>query len=123
MSAILVIDDEKGILQIVHEVLTRLGHEVVTATDGLEGIRKFGDGNFDLVITDIRMPHIDGHGVVTHIRRSENRSIPVIAISGTPWLVNKDDFDLILAKPFTLTQLVESIHSLVPVFSKAAVGT
>ena len=123
MSAILVIDDEKGILQVVHEVLTRLGHEVETATDGLEGIRKFGDGNFDLVITDIRMPHIDGHGVVTHIRRSENHSIPVIAISGTPWLVKNDDFDLVLAKPFALAQLVESIHSLVPVFSRAAVGT
>lgn len=122
MASILVIDDEKGILQIVHEVLTRLGHEVETAIDGLEGIRKFGDGRFDLVITDIRMPRIDGHGVVAHIRRSENHSIPVIAISGTPWLVNKGDFDMVLEKPFAITQLVESIHSLVPFFPRAAVG-
>jgi CheY-like chemotaxis protein len=122
MSAILVIDDEKGILKIVHEVLTKLGYEVDTAADGREGIRKFSESSFDLVITDIRMPHIDGHGVVAHIRRSENNSIPVIAVSGTPWLVNNDKFDLVLAKPFALSQLIETIHSLVPVFPKAAFG-
>ncbi len=56
MSTVLVIDDEKGILQIIRQVLTRFGHNVETATDGQEGIRKFDDGSFDIVITDIRMP-------------------------------------------------------------------
>ena len=52
MSTVLVIDDEKGILQIIRQVLTRFGHNVETATDGQEGIRKFDDGSFDIVITE-----------------------------------------------------------------------
>jgi DNA-binding response OmpR family regulator len=123
MSTVLVIDDEKGILQIIRQVLTRFGHNVETATDGQEGIRKFDDGSFDIVITDIRMPGIDGNGVVNHIRKSEKQSIPVIAISGTPWLMEGSAFDKILAKPFPMKELVECIGSLVPVPPRATVGT
>ena len=122
MSTILVIDDEKGILQLMHQALTKYGHNVETADDGQEGIRKFDGGSFDIVITDIRMPGIDGNGVVKHIRKSKNQSIPVIAISGTPWLKETDDFDMVLAKPFPVKQLIESIRSLAPIARRAAVG-
>jgi len=122
MSTVLVIDDEKGILQIIRQALTKFGHNVETAGDGQEGIRKFDDGSFDIVITDIRMPGIDGNGVVKHIRKSDRQSIPVIAISGTPWLMENNAFDMVLAKPFPLNKLVESIGSLVTVPPRAAVG-
>ena len=122
MSTILVIDDEKGILQLMHQALTKYGHNVETADDGQEGIRKFDDGCFDIVITDIRMPLIDGNGVVAHIRKSEKQSVPVIAISGTPWLLKADNFDMVLPKPFLLKQLFESIRSLAPVPPKAVMS-
>jgi two-component system response regulator VanR len=122
MSTILVIDDEKGILQLMHQALTTYGHNVETANNGQEGIRKFDAGCFDIVITDIRMPVIDGNGVVAHIRKSEKQSIPVIAISGTPWLPEADNFDMVLPKPFPLKQLIESIRSLAPVPPWAAMG-
>lgn len=114
MYTILVIDDEKGILQIIQQVLTTLGHNVETAADGREGIQKFDDGSFDVVITDIRMPGVDGNGVAEHIRRSTRQSIPVIGISGTPWLTETSHFDLVLPKPFALQDLVKTIHSLAP---------
>ena len=122
MSTILVIDDEKGILQLMHQALTKYGHQVETADDGQEGIRKFDDGCFDIVITDILMPVIDGNGVVAHIRKSEKQSIPVIAISGTPWLLESDNFDMVLPKPFPLNKLIESIRSLAPMPPGAAVS-
>ncbi len=122
MSTILVIDDEKGILQIIRQTLTRFGHNVETAEDGQEGIQKFDDGNFDVVITDILMPGIDGNGVVQHIRKSARQSIPVIAISGTPWQLESNDFDMVLPKPFPLKKLVDSIRSFTPIPSAAAAG-
>jgi len=122
MSTILVIDDEKGILQIIRQALTKFGHNVETAADGREWIQKFDDGSFDIVITDIRMPGIDGNGVVDHIRKSAKQSIPVIAISGTPWLMENNRFDVILPKPFLLKELVESIQNLAPIASTAAAG-
>jgi len=122
MSTILVIDDEKGILQIMHEALTMYGHKVETADDGLEGIRKFDDGYFDIVITDVRMPVIDGNGVAAHIRKSEKQCIPVIGISGTPWLLEADNFDMVLSKPFPLKQLLNSIRSLLSVSPRMAMS-
>ena len=122
MSTILVIDDEKGILQIMHEALTTYGHKVETADDGLEGIRKFDDGSFDIVITDVRMPVIDGNGVAEHIRKSEKQFIPVIGISGTPWLLEADNFDMVLSKPFPLKQLLNCIRSLLSVSPRMAMG-
>ena len=122
MSTILVIDDEKGILQLMHEALTMYGHKVETADDGLEGIRKFDDGCFDIVITDVRMPVIDGNGVAAHIRKSEKQCIPVIGISGTPWLLEADNFDMVLSKPFPLKQLLNCIRSLLSVSPRMAMG-
>ena len=122
MSTILVIDDEKGILQLMHEALTTHGHKVETADDGLEGIRKFDDGSFDIVITDVRMPVIDGNGVAAHIRKSEKQFIPVIGISGTPWLLEADNFDMVLSKPFPLKQLLNCIRSLLSVSPRMAMG-
>ena len=56
MSSILVIEDEKGILRCMEAALSHHGHCVDTASGGKEGIQKFDDGNFDMVITDVVMP-------------------------------------------------------------------
>ena len=112
MCTILVIDDEKGILGVIREALTRSGHDVETALDGIEGIQKFDDGSYDMVITDLRMPGLDGKGVVDHIRASDNSAVPVIGISGTPWKIQNSGFDEVFAKPFSLQDLVESVNKL-----------
>jgi len=112
MGSILVIEDEKGILGLIEAALTRFGHQVETAEDGKEGIRKFDRGSFDMVITDYVMPEVDGEGVLNHIRRSSRHRTPIIGMSGTPWLLQGADFDLVLAKPFPLNKLVESVKSL-----------
>ncbi|MCU0603638.1 MAG: response regulator [Desulfobacterales bacterium] len=112
MGSILVIEDEKGILGLIEAALTRFGHRVETAADGKEGIRKFDRGSFDMVITDYVMPEVDGEGVRDHIRRSPRRRTIIIGMSGTPWLLQGADYDLVLAKPFTLSKLVESVKSL-----------
>ena len=122
MSKILVIDDEKGILQLIRRALTRFGHKVETAGDGQEGIDKFDGGDFDIVITDMCMPGVDGNGVIKHIRNSPRQSVPVIAISGTPWRLESGKFDMVLMKPFPVKKLVDSIGSFVTMPTSTAVG-
>lgn len=63
MLNILVIDDEESIAKLLEMALTRAGYNVQTAIDGAEGINMFAEGFFDLVITDIRMPGMDGNTV------------------------------------------------------------
>jgi DNA-binding response OmpR family regulator len=122
MCTILVIDDEKGILRVIEEALTKFGHDVEIAADGYEGIQKFDDGSYDVVITDLRMPGIDGKGVVRHIRNSRRNSVPVIGISGTPWLIQDLGFDVVLPKPFPLQELVESVKKLSTITTGPVLG-
>jgi CheY-like chemotaxis protein len=109
MGNILVIDDEKGILELISEALTKFGHIVETDTDGLSALRRFKNGGFDLVITDMCMPNIDGPTIVKHIRRSSRPNTPVIGISGTPWFFQNTDCDAFLAKPFSLINLIGTV--------------
>ncbi len=113
MHNILVIDNEESILLLLATALAKYGFNVEIAVDGTEGIKKFDEGHFDLVITDILMPGLNGNGVARHIRNSENKYTPVIAISGTPWLVENGDFDAVLPKPFSIQALVDTVRNLV----------
>lgn len=122
MCTILVIDDERGILRVIEEALTKFGHDVEIALDGIEGVEKFDHGSFDMVITDLRMPGLDGKGVVQHIRSSQKKSIPVIGISGTPWLMQDSDFDAVLPKPFPLQDLMESVKKLATIPTRQALS-
>jgi CheY-like chemotaxis protein len=112
MYHILVIDDEKAILNVVRTILSRAGFTVEIALNGQKGIQKFDSGQFDLVITDILMPGIDGREVVKHIRNSDRPLTPIIGFSGTPWLVENHHFDVVFTKPFPLEDLVNSVQNL-----------
>ncbi|HSQ86967.1 MAG TPA: response regulator [Desulfobacterales bacterium] len=110
MYHILVIDDEETLLNAIKIGLSRAGFKVEIASDGQEGIQKFNSGRFDLVITDIRMPGVDGRDVVNHIHNSDNYSTPIIGISASPWLFKNIQFDAVLPKPFYFKDLINSIR-------------
>jgi len=122
MRDILVIDDEKSIVLIIAAALTKSGFNVEKATNGLEGIKKFDEGYFDLVITDLRMPGLDGNGVVQHIRNSERQSTPVVSISATPWHLQSDDFDAFILKPFSIKTLIDTVNELTAISLNAVVN-
>lgn len=109
MYNILVIDDEKAILNIIKIVLSRAGFKVEIALDGREGIQKFDSDRFDLVITDIIMTGLDGRDVVDHIRNSDRPCTPIIGISGTPWHLDNIRFDAVFTKPFHFEDLINSV--------------
>jgi len=112
MNNILVIDDEESILLMLTRALAKYGFNVEIATDGIEGIKKFDKGHFDLVITDILMPDLNGNDVVRHIRNSDKKYTPVIGISGTPWRINVDNFDVVLPKPSSIKTLIDTVKNL-----------
>jgi len=112
MKNILLIDDDALVQDLVRHVLVSSGYGIKTAGNGLEGIALFDRGFYDLVITDIYMPGLDGNIVARHIRHSTKRHIPIIAVSGTPWHIEGRLFDDILVKPFTLKTLLNSIECL-----------
>ncbi len=112
MGKILVIDDEEQVVLMLTMALSKCGFNVEIATNGAEGIKKFDEGCFDLVITDIRMPGLGGNDVVKYVRNSKKYFTPVIGISGTPWLREDAYFDAVFDKPFSIEVLVDTVRSL-----------
>ena len=68
MRKILVVDDEKGVRDILSEILSRMGYEVAVACNGGEGLNLFWTRTFDLVMTDLTMPDMDGWTLAFHIK-------------------------------------------------------
>jgi CheY-like chemotaxis protein len=81
MAKILVIDDDATIQLVFSQFLTSLGHEIMQAENGKEGMSIIQETRPDLVITDIMMPEMDGLEILMQLR-STHDSVPVIAISG-----------------------------------------
>ena len=80
MAKILAVDDSEPMRQIVQQTLIRGDHDVELATDGTDGLRKFSRDAYDLIITDINMPVLDGFGLVRGIRE-QNKHIPILALT------------------------------------------
>jgi len=81
MADILIIDDEKAIRKTLSEILSFEGYKIDEASDGEEGLKKFKDRNYDVVLCDIKMPKIDGIEFLQKAGES-NPDIPIIMISG-----------------------------------------
>ena len=81
MPSILIIDDEKSIRKTLTEILSYEGYKIEEAADGEEGLKKFRDKNFDIVLCDIKMPKIDGIEFLEKAREI-NDEVPIIIISG-----------------------------------------
>lgn len=113
MASILVIDDEKDLLSLYLIALEKNGYTVFLADNGQDGIMIFDNNDIDLVITDLKMPVMDGHEVAHHVRFSEKGHVPVIGMSGTPWKIMPQLFDEVIVKPFRIESLVNIIRSLI----------
>ncbi len=81
MAHVLVVDDEPAVRSVVEQTMTRFGHEVMTATDGFDALKKLSLGWVDLVVTDMVMPEMDGVKLIGHIRE-HYPNVKIIAISG-----------------------------------------
>ncbi len=77
---ILVVDDEAKMRRLLELSLKHMGHEVVQAGDGRAGLAAFDDGPFDLVLTDLRMPRMDGLALLRALRE-RGAEVPVIVLT------------------------------------------
>ena len=119
MATILIIDDEKSILSFLKERLIYEGFNVLTATDGKEGMKLFNDNPVDLVITDIIMPDKDGFETIIELKRI-CPDIKIIAMSGMglgmiePCLKTAkfSGAEYTFAKPFEISNLLTAVYEL-----------
>ena len=115
MAKILIVDDEPGIQAMIKALLTMAGHESVTAEDGLKALELITNNTFDLIITDLRMPRMDGLSLIRKVA-ALGTSIPVILVTGyTSPETASEAIKLgvcgYLAKPFKIDELLSTVGS------------
>jgi len=81
LGSILLVDDNKLGLCARKSVLEELGHRIATASNGVDALEQFGDRKFDLVVTDYKMPRMNGLELIVGLRKIAP-DLPVILISG-----------------------------------------
>jgi DNA-binding response OmpR family regulator len=109
-KTILVVDDETQLLKMFTIVLSREGYHVDTASNVEAAISKIDSNEYDLIITDIKMPEFSGEDLATYCKTEKSdKKIPLIGMSGTPWLIDHDLFEVALPKPFYREELFEAL--------------
>lgn len=117
---ILTVDDSATMRNMLMATLSAAGYDVVQAEDGVEGIKALEGQRYDLIITDINMPNMDGLTFIERLReKPEHKSVPVLVLTtenepekkararragATGWLV----------KPFDPQKLVDTINRVSP---------
>ena len=108
---ILVVDDEDNLRDVLVEVLRRDGHEVDSAVDGAEGLRRVEERRYDLVVTDLRMPGLEGPALYRALRarypEQPPRVIFMIANTGIDEYASflAETGEPALEKPFNLADM------------------
>ena len=115
---ILIVDDEVSIRLSLEEALTKDGYNVVTAESGAEALSLIKADNFDLVITDLNMPEMDGLELLGHIFKTPELSdTPVIVITSAGNTKQREKMIklgaiAILSKPITPTDISDAVGSI-----------
>jgi YesN/AraC family two-component response regulator len=117
MARILIIEDDTRVRETYCLILEQAGYEVVTATDGKEGMRVFREKSPDLVITDIIMPEKEGLEVIRELKR-DFPEVKIIAISGGGYAQPEDYLKTAklfgamctLTKPIEQEELLEAVQ-------------
>ena len=120
-KTILTVDDSRTMRDMLRLALTDAGHDVIQADDGMAGVEALGgDIRYDVIITDINMPRMDGFGFIDEIRKHPvHRATPILVLTtesepakkqrardagATGWIV----------KPFDPARLVAAVNRVAP---------
>jgi DNA-binding response OmpR family regulator len=111
---ILVIDDDERVRTLLRNILLFGGYRVIEASDGESGMRHLEEGGFDMVLTDLGMPGMNGWEV-TKLIKTRIPQLPVALITG--WGTNLDEkkikesgVDWIIGKPFQVNEILEAVN-------------
>jgi DNA-binding NtrC family response regulator len=114
---LLVVDDDKAIQTLLARDLSSKGYDVALAGNGLEALTLFHENSFDLVLTDLHMPIMDG-GRFSRLVKEQSPNTPVIMITGEAdsnrfWeKLNMNCVDAIIPKPFQLKEIDTTVQRL-----------
>ncbi len=124
MARVLVAEDEVAVREFVRRALVHDGHDVTTATDGLEALTLLQQDRFELLITDIVMPGMDGIALALKVAK-ENPDMAILMMTGyAAERQRAHNLDAlihrVLSKPFSLRQICTAANEALAVQAETA---
>ena len=121
IEKILLVEDSEINLEIMQSQLLSLGYQVDTAINGKEALIKFQKRKYDIILTDLEMPEMDGYALAAEIRRIEENSkepIPILAVTASDFDLTKEraislGFNGYMLKPFEINVLEKKLANIV----------
>jgi two-component system cell cycle response regulator DivK len=119
MARILLVEDNPTNLELMRYLLTHRGHEVDIAQNGEEGVKRAREGRPDIVLCDLRMPYLDGYGLLERVRADPALDeLVVIAVTAYSMpddrrRVTEAGFDGYLTKPITPETVVDQVEGFI----------
>ena len=115
VAFILIIDDEFSVAEVVEAILTDAGHEVVTASNGQQGLDRAKEKRPDLVLLDFMMPIMGGPSTIKALREEPGLGdVPVVLMSSVPESTvaqsAKGEYVAFLRKPFKIRDVVDTVN-------------
>jgi two-component system OmpR family response regulator len=113
---VLVVEDDPAIRRLVKMVLRRHGYRVEEAADGLEAVLKLGLADYDVIILDLMMPHVDGFTFMRTFAEHEPERLKkvIVTSAASPAVIREQmlgtPFDM-LPKPFDIATLIERVRA------------
>lgn len=126
MARILVVEDEESVRDFVNRTLTMHGHSVLVARDGAEAVSLMEEHHFDLLLSDIAMPMMDGISLALKVRASRPH-VPILLMTGyADERQRAHNLSLLieglLTKPFNMEQLLKAVNKALKNRGSAAAG-
>lgn len=117
MKSILIVEDDPILLNTIGAMLSLRGYLTTLAKNGKEAIEKIANHKYDLILTDLMLPYLNGLEVISHLKQEEEKT-PVIIISSSHseesimdgFSIGADDY---IRKPFTPSELILRITRLI----------
>jgi two-component system, cell cycle response regulator DivK len=120
MKRVLVVEDTEDNRQIIRDLLTSAGYEMIEAVNGQEGVTQAEQHRPDLILMDIQLPILDGYEATRRIKANDAlRHIPIIAVTsyalaGDEAKTKAAGCDGYVAKPFSPRQLLAKVREFLP---------
>ena len=120
MKRVLVVEDTEDNRQIIRDLLSSAGYEIIEATTGGQGVAMAAEHRPDLILMDMQLPVLDGYEATRRIKADPAlRAIPVIAVtsyalSGDEAKTREAGCDAYIAKPFSPRELLGKVREMLP---------
>ena len=116
MNRILVVDDENTVRELLSELLSNIGYQVVSAQNGYDGLKLFQNNSIELVLTDLDMPVMDGWSLAAGIK-AKSPGTPVIIVTGldkeeVSQKLKAGHVDGVIFKPFSVEEVNETVRKM-----------